>query len=225
MAEDDDASWPKLNRRSMTGGLLGIAALCLALPIAAQAGKTKGIITKGDPEFLRNITRVENYLGSIRTLAAKFVQIGPNGELASGRFYLRRPGRMRFEYDPPTQLLVVADGIWLILHDRELEQVDRYPLFKTPISVLVAETINLRQDIHVTRIEKQPGILRLRLVDKDNPDEGWLSLSFSEPPMTLRNWHIKDAQGGITNIALDDLQINLPLDPELFTFTDPEPGD
>ena len=225
MAEVVDDGRAGLSRRSLAGGLAGFAALSLTLPVIAQAAKTNGVIDKNDPEFARSITRVEQYLGAIETLSAKFVQIGPNGELASGRFYLRRPGRMRFEYDPPTPLLVVTDGIWLVLHDRELEQVDRFPLFKTPISVLVAEEIDLREKIKVTRIERQPGILRMRLVDANSPDEGWLSLAFSDPPMTLRNWHVKDAQGGVTNVALDDMQVNIPLDPELFVFTDPDPRD
>lgn len=225
MAKQVDDGWARLSRRSLAGGLVGLAALSLTLPVTAQAAKTDGIIDKGDPEFARNITRVEQYLGAIKTLSAKFVQIGPKGELASGKFYLRRPGRMRFEYDPPIPLLVVADGVWLILHDRELEQVDRFPLFKTPISVLVAEIIDLRDDIEVTRVERQPGILRIRLIDKRSPDEGWLSLAFSDPPMTLRNWHVTDAQGGVTNVALDDLRINIPLEPELFVFDDPDPRD
>jgi outer membrane lipoprotein-sorting protein len=225
MAEQGKDGRAILSRRSLAGGLAGLAALTLALPLTARAAKKNGIIDQDDPEFERNITRVEQYLGSIKTLSAKFVQIGPNGELATGRFYLRRPGRMRFEYDPPSPLLVIADGIWLILHDRELEQVDRFPLFKTPISVLVAKNIDLHEDIKVDRIEQQPGILRMRLIDSKSPDEGWLSLAFSDPPMTLRNWHIRDAQGGITNVALDDMQINIPLDPELFTFDEPDPRD
>lgn len=226
MAERGNKSWTGLSRRSLVaGGLVGLAALGLALPVTAQAAKANGVIAKGDPEFASSISQVEQYLGGIKTLSAKFVQIGPKGELASGKFYMRRPGRLRFEYDPPSPLLVVADGIWLILHDRELEQVDRFPLFNTPISVLVAEKIDLREKIKVTRIERQRGILRMRLIDNNSPDEGWLSLAFSDPPMTLRNWHVKDAQGGVTNVALDDMRVNIPLDPELFVFDDPDPRD
>jgi outer membrane lipoprotein-sorting protein len=223
MAGKFDGNRTGLNRRSFAAALAGALAIAPTLPLASLAATQTGVIGKGHPEFLRSIGRIETYLNGIKTLSAKFVQIGPNGELASGRFFLRRPGRMRFEYDPPTPLLVVADGIWLILHDKELEQVDRFPLFKTPISVLAARKINLREEIFVTRIERQPGILRARLLDRNNPDEGWLSLAFSDPPMMLRNWHVKDSQGGITNVALDEMQVNIPLDPELFVFDDPIP--
>jgi outer membrane lipoprotein-sorting protein len=223
MQEDGGRDRTDISRRSLAGGVSALAAVGLLPSFAALAAKKTGLIEKSDPDFLRNVGKIEKYLGSIKTLSAKFVQIGPNGELASGKFFLRRPGRMRFEYDPPTPLLVVADGIWLILHDKELEQVDRFPLFKTPISVLVSKEINLRETISITRIEKQPGIIRARVLDKDNPDEGWLSLAFSDPPMTLRNWHVKDSLGGITNVALDDIQVNIPLDPNLFVFDDPNP--
>jgi outer membrane lipoprotein-sorting protein len=214
----------RVGRRTVGLGAIGAMA-GLVLPHAANAAQSKGVIATDDPDFNRIITRVEDYFGAIKTLSARFVQIGPNGELASGKFYLRRPGRLRFEYDSPSPLLVVADGIWLVLHDKELEQVDRFPLFSTPISVLVAEQIDLRgDDVKVSRVERQPGILRLRLIDTDKPDEGWLSLAFSDPPITLRNWHVKDALGGITNVALDEMEVNIPLDPALFTFFDPVPN-
>jgi outer membrane lipoprotein-sorting protein len=199
-------------------GLLRLAVGTALLPLvgtAAQAALT--------PADQADIARIEEYMNGIRSLSADFVQIGPNGELSRGKFYLRRPGRLRFEYDPPVPLLIVADGLWLVVYDKELEQVTRLPLYETPLGVLAAEKVSLSEDVEVTRVDRQAGILRVQLIDRDRPDEGWLSLAFSEPPLELRQWHVRDAQGGVTNVALSDMRTGVKLDPKLFVFNDPAP--
>lgn len=203
-----------LSRRS----LLRLTAGAAFLP--TMIGAAHAALSADD---LTSIGKVEDYMNGITSLAASFVQIGPRGELSRGRFYMRRPGRLRFEYDPPVPLLIVADGLWLVLYDKELNQVTRLPLYETPLGVLVAENVNLSKDVEVTRVDRQAGLLRVQLIDRDRPDEGWLSLAFSDPPLELRQWHVQDAQGGITNVALSDMQIGTKLDPELFVFTDPAP--
>ena len=125
--------------------------------------------------------------------------------------------------DAPSPLLLVADGTWLILHDKELGQVNRFPLYETPMGVLVDDPVNLRDKVQVIEATEDLGIVRIKLVDREVPDEGWLGITFTEPPMMLRQWRIKDAQGGITALSLTDIRINRKLDPKLFVFTDPEP--
>lgn len=202
-----------LTRRSLMRLTLGAGLWPLA------AGTALARLSDADRA---DIAKVEDYLNGITTASAKFTQIGPNGGLSRGTFYMRRPGRLRFEYDPPVPLLIVADGVWLVLYDRELKQVNRFPLYETPLGVLVADKIKLSGDVQVTRVDRQGGILRVRMIDTNRPDEGWLSLAFSEPPLELRQWHVRDAQGGVTNIALSDLQTGVKLDPKLFVFIDPE---
>lgn len=165
-----------------------------------------------------DIARVADYLQDIKSLSARFVQIGPNGELANGTLYLRRPGRLRFEYNPPTPLLVVADGTWLVLHDTELDQVNRWPVASTPLGVLVADRIDLENEVEVVRVARRPGVLSLTIVDRDAPDEGAIELVFSEPALSLRQWHVRDAQGGITNVSLSETRLNVELPPTLFFF-------
>jgi outer membrane lipoprotein-sorting protein len=198
--------------------LLAGAALTLGgLPFGAALAAT------GDGDRAKAIDRVEAYLNGIETLSAEFLQVGPNGEIALGKMYLRRPGRLRFEYAPPSPLLLVADGLWLILHDKELGQVDRFPLSQTPLGVLVDEQVDLRDKVEVVEVEQGPGLLRLLMIDRKQPDEGWLSITFTQPPLLLRQWRVKDAQGGITSVSLTNIRLNRELDPELFTFTDPQP--
>tara|TARA_R110002167_G_scaffold300039_1_gene504333 strand:+ start:1263 stop:1895 length:633 start_codon:yes stop_codon:yes gene_type:complete len=199
-------------RRAVLGFAGAIAALSLLGAGAAQAL---------DSEQQAEIARVEAYLNGIQSLSARFVQIGPNGELARGQLYMRRPGRLRFEYEPPTPILIVADGLWLVMQDKELGQVNRFPLYETPLGVLVAKTVDLSDGVEVRRVERQAGILRVTVIDSDRPDEGSLTIAFSDPPLLLRQWQVLDARGGVTHVALTDIRVNLPLKPELFTFIDP----
>ncbi len=206
-----------LPRRHFLTGALALAALPAAListPTQAANGGTNAAAA---------IEQVEAYLNSVKTLSARFLQIDAAGTVTHGQLYLRRPGRLRFEYDPPSPLLLVADGVWLILHDKELDQVNRFPLYETPLGVLVDDPVNLREKVEVVNVEESPGILRLKMIDRKQPDEGWMDITFTEPPILLRQWKIRDAQGGVTALSLTDIRVNQRLDPELFTFTDPAP--
>ena len=176
------------------------------------------------PDDEATLDRIEDYLNSITTLRAGFDQVAPDGALAAGRFFLRRPGRLRFEYAPPTPILVVADRVWLIFHDTELGQVDRLPLYSTPLGFLVRDKIEFDGQIAVEAIERLPGELRLRLRDEEDAGEGALTLVFTDEPLRLWQWRVTDAQGLTTRITLRDVEVNVALDPTLFVFDDPAPG-
>ncbi|MFP6773066.1 MAG: outer membrane lipoprotein carrier protein LolA [Alphaproteobacteria bacterium] len=209
-----------MNRRHVLATTLSLAAMA-PFPTMAAGSASKNIgKNTGDTDAVK---RVEDYLNSIKTLSARFLQVDAAGNVANGKLYLRRPGRLRFEYDPPSPLLIVADGFWLILHDREIDQVNRFPLYKTPLGVLVDDPVNLREKVEVVEVEQGLGVLRVRIIDRDMPDEGWISITFTEPPMLLRQWKIRDAQGGTTALSLTDIRINQSLDPKLFFFVDPPP--
>jgi len=203
-----------IQRRHFLTGALSLTGTAAAL---SMAGKARGKIPTAP------IDRVEVYLNSIKTLSARFLQVDTAGNIAHGQLYMRRPGRLRFEYDTPSPLLLVADGVWLILHDKELDQVNRFPLYETPLGVLVDDPVDLREKVEVVDVEESPGVLRLKLIDRELPDEGWMGITFTEPPLLLRQWKIKDAQGGVTALSLTDIRVNRELDPALFTFTDPAP--
>ncbi len=201
-----------MNRRRVLAGALSLAALPLSLTPAQGA--------KPSPHDVV-IDRIEAYLTSLRTLSARFLQVDSEGNVTQGQLYMSRPGRLRFEYDAPSPLLIVADGIWLVLHDKELNQVNRFPLYETPLGVLVDEPVDLRKKVEVVEVEEGVGVLRIRIVDRELPEEGWIGITFTEPPLLLRQWKIKDAQGGTTAISLTDIRVNRKLKPELFHFSDP----
>ena len=171
-----------------------------------------------------DIARVEALLEGISTLEAQFLQIGPQGSIAQGHFYLKRPGRIRFEYAPPNDnILVVADGLWLIFHDKEVGQVTRLPIGQTPLGVLLSRNIRLSGDVTVDQVERRGGVLRVRLHDTDRPEEGSMTLVFSDAPFELRQWLVTDSQGLTTSITLTERRYNAKLDPKLFVFHDPTP--
>lgn len=175
------------------------------------------------PQDRADIARAEAHLNSIATLRARFLQVAPNGMQAEGTAFISRPGRMRLQYDPPSPLLVVANGRFLIFHDRELGEPSYIPLNATPAGVLVRENVRLDgSDLAVTRVARRAGVLEISLVDPKDSGQGELTLVFSEGPLTLRQWRVLDAQGQVTTVSLYEAQTGIALDPKLFQFQDPK---
>ena len=169
------------------------------------------------------VADVERYLNGIDTLEARFSQIAPNGELTTGKVYIQRPGRLRFDYDPPSQIRLVAPGDWrLVFYDGSIEQVNVIPISQTPLGILLDSEIALDADVEVTGIERTGGEVALTLVRKDAADQGSVTLVFGEQPLALRRWSVIDAQGLATHILLEDVETGGALDPELFRWRDPE---
>ncbi len=188
-----------------------VAALAL-LPVAASA--QSGLDA-------RDLTRISNYLNGIDTMQGSFVQVGPDGDLSDGTFYMRRPGRLRFEYVPPNPGLVVADGTWVGVYDIELCTLDRVPLGETPIEILLKDRVNLRTEEAVKSIERAENQLRVTAIDPDDPGAGSITMIFSDNPLELRQWTVTDEQGLVTTVALSETVVNVSLDPKLFFIEEP----
>jgi len=160
--------------------------------------------------------RVQQYLNDIGTMKSRFLQASSNGNYTEGTFYLSRPGKMRIEYDPPVQFLIVADGTWLIYHDKELDQVTHLPLGTTPAEVLVQEKISLLSgDYIVTKVERAPGIIGVTFAHKDEGG-GHLTLIFGDKPLQLKKWIVVDPQGVKTSVSLLSTRRDILLKPGLF---------
>lgn len=170
------------------------------------------------------IARVEKYLSGLTTVAADFTQVAPDGAIATGKFYLKRPGRMRWQYDPPVPVLMVADGHSLVYYDSDLQQVSYYPLGSTLAGFLAQEKISLAAGkIGILAIEEKDGALRIALAQRDKPDEGRLVLEFSDKPLLIRNMVITDATKQTTTVSLNHARFGTALDKALFVFNDPRP--
>lgn len=197
------------------------AILCLAvglltgLPATVSAGAAP--LSLEDKE---EIARAEAYFNKFTTMTADFMQISPEGKVAMGEFFMKRPGRMRFEYLPPANILVVADGTWLVFHDKEIDQTTRIPLSSTPVNVLLQGTVRLTEDAEVTAVRRDKGTIRIDVRDRVRPDEGMITLVFSDRPYLFRKWLVRDQTGNVTSISISSVRKNVELKPELFIHLD-----
>ena len=170
-----------------------------------------------------DVARVEAFLNEIMTLEAHFTQLSDSGAVAEGVFYMQRPGLLRFEYEPPSPILIVGTGDTIVFYDSRLGQVSYVPIKATPLAFLAEDKIAFEGSTEVVRVDREPGALAVTLADESRPDQGTVTLIFSDSPMRLRMWRITDAQGKVTTIALSKTRTNIELDPELFRFEDPKP--
>lgn len=169
-----------------------------------------------------DIQRIETYLNAITTLKAHFTQVAPNGSISEGTAWLDRPGRMRFQYDPPSPLLLVAGHGEVVFHDSSLNQTTNIPLALTPLGILLADHITLTGNVTVTGIRRLPGQIQVTLVRSARPSDGSLTLTLSDTPLTLRQWTVIDAQGRATTVTLTDIELGGRFNQNLFQFISPQ---
>ena len=182
---------------------LAVLVSLLTVAGAAQAQQT------GVPE-------IEQYINSIRTLQARFVQNNPNGSVVQGTVYLRRPGRMRFEYDAPSQLKIVADGTQVTLWDPATRDFGQWPIGWTAATFLVRDQLTLSGDLQVEKLERVNGLLEATVSQVRKPQEGKVIVRLSEHPLLLRGWTIIDNRGNRVTVSLSDMQTGLQLADSLF---------
>lgn len=170
------------------------------------------------------ISKVENNLNRIRSMKATFIQRGPEGNVDEGTIYLERPGKIRFEYANDNPILVVSNGDMLSFIDYEIKQVSRWPIDKTPLSVLVDDQIDLQnQDVEIPEMIRFAGLIKMSVLQPDQEDQGYITLIFEESTMELKSWEVIDVQGYTTRIALLNQEYNISVDDKQFTFNDPRP--
>jgi outer membrane lipoprotein-sorting protein len=206
-----------MTRRGALAVPLAIAAMAVGRLANAAAAPAAAPLTSQD---IADLQRVAAYLNSIRTMYARFQQVSPNGGTINGQLWMARPGRMRFEYDPPSPILLLADMFYVYYVDKELVQMSKVGLKSTPAWLLLRDPITF-DDLIVTRFERGPNTLRITVVEKSEPDKGSLTMVFSDRPLVLRQWSIVDQQRKTTTVSLYDERMGVALDPKLFVYQDP----
>jgi len=200
-----------------------IAALLLALLVAAPArAAVPDTMTTLDAKSLADVQAVENYLNGIVTLKARFIQTTGDGKQVGGDFMLRRPGRMKFSYDPPITDFIVADGLFVHYYDSSMKQGSRTLISKSLADFFLRKKLTLSGDLKVASVNRDGKLLMVRLVEAQDPNAGSLTLGFTEKPMMLKKWRIIDPQGAITEVELFEMVTGLKLDKDLFHYYDPE---
>lgn len=193
--------------------LVAAALMLLALNFTHPA-----VADQGDQPLLQ---AVESYLNGITTLRARFVQTANDGSQASGDFLLKRPGRMRFQYDAPVTDFIVADGSMVYYYDGKMKQQSSAPISKTLADFFLRRNLNLSGDIRVSDVKRDKGLVYVTLVQAKDPLSGSMTLILSENPMALKEWRIVDNQGLVTTVALSDTILGLKLDNKYFHYYDP----
>lgn len=206
-----------IRRRTLLRGAaaLGAAAFALgALPRLALSETAQAAqLTDTDKA---DIARVEEYLNGITTMKASFQQYSEGDGLAFGRIYLRRPGRLRVEYDPPSEVLLIADGTLLSYYDAELNHIEQVPLKLSPMWFLLRADVHLGGDVTVTQFKKAANSILIGLVQSDEPDAGSVVLELGDKPLELRQWTITDSAGSQVRVGLYDAEFGVDLSPALF---------
>ena len=166
------------------------------------------------------LAELSRYLNSIRTAESTFTQINADGSRSTGRVFIQRPNRMRFEYDPPDAALVLASaGQVAIFDDKSNQPPQQYPLRRTPLALILARDIDLARAEMVVAHEEVGDTTVVVARDPKNPEYGSIRLFFSAAPVTLRQWVVTDEVGFETTVTLDGLVTGKTYPPSLFSIT------
>ena len=185
-------------------------------PFAALLGRP-GSTTALSPEQRSIVERVNTYLSNMQVLSGKFVQVAPDGRRTQGEFYISKPGRVRFEYDDPSPIELIADGQSVVVRDRNLATQDVYPLSQTPLRFLLADHVDLMKDTSLVAVYADDVFITV-VVEEKNTLVGTsrLMIMFSAKDMQLKQWTVTDPQGYDTTVAVYNLNTTQRPDPNMF---------
>lgn len=167
------------------------------------------------------VQQINAYFNEITNLQGRFEQIDPNNKRSTGKFYVERPGKVLFDYAPPSELRILADGRSLAIEDSDLKTVEKYPIKSTPFGLLLADTVDLGRDARIVGVERGDGSLAISLEDKKGDASGRIKLYFDAgAKLQLREWLITDAQGLSTRVTVSNLVLGRKVAASLFKTKD-----
>jgi outer membrane lipoprotein-sorting protein len=193
-----------------------------SLPFGKSDSGSSGQATAFDNKQRALLDRISVYLSSMQTMVGNFVQIGPDGNRTQGTFYIQKPGRVRFAYDPPSPIDIIADGSSVVVRDRKLATQDLYPLSQTPLRYLLADRIDLLHDTDVASVTADDTFATVVIEEKElmvGTDR--LMMMFDAKDLTLKQWTVTDPQGFDTTVAVYNLDSTKKPDPDLFVINYP----
>jgi len=191
------------------------AALLFVAPVAHAQQTPVPIVLDGEARAAA-LREANQMLNAVQRMAGRFTQTGPDGGRATGAFFIERPGKLRFQYDPPATLLIVSNGRTVFMRDSELRTTDQVALRSTPLDLILRNNISLQRQARVLRVSESGPWLMVTIRDRYGETDGQLTLHFSRPDGLLRSWDILDATGARTRTTLSDTTAPESLDPGLF---------
>lgn len=193
-----------LTRRTLITSALA-ASIAAVVPQAALAQKI-------------GLNALSRYLNNLQTAEGAFTQVNADGTVNTGTIYIKRPGRIRFEYAPPEKTMVIAGGGQLAVFDPRSDEPTRYPLRETPLSIILQKNVNLARANMVTAHEVNGPTTMVRAQDPEHPEYGSIDLVFSANPIQLRQWIINDGNGSTTTVILGEMKTGLRVPERLFNI-------
>jgi outer membrane lipoprotein-sorting protein len=202
-----------LSRRSL---LAGAGISFLAPGSIGRAFAKDAVPANLTAQDRADIARIEAYMNGITTMQAKFQQFSAAAGLSFGTISVKRPGFLRVQYDPPSQVLLVADSIAISYYDGELNQLSQAPLNLSPLWFLLRDKVKLGGDVTVTSFERAPNAFRIGIQETDHPEAGKVTLVLGDHPLELQQWSLTDAKNQEVRVGLFNAEFGLPLDNSLF---------
>ncbi|WP_075291688.1 outer membrane lipoprotein carrier protein LolA [Pararhizobium arenae] len=204
-ARNESETSNALSRRSFVFGMAMLSALAVTgLPLEPAMAQQSGVAQK-----------IADHFASVKTMAGEFVQFGPRGEQTGGKFYISRPGKIRFNYEAPSPMRVIADGKVVVIGNQKLKTWDLYPLSKTPLKLLLSNTIDLSSKM-VRDVREEPDLITIVLGDRSIFGDATITMMFDPKTYDLRQWTITDAQKKDTSVMIFNVQTGLPMDEAVF---------
>ncbi len=171
-----------------------------------------------------DLARIDAALNAAQSFSGRFSQYGSDGSFLTGQVFLKRPGKIRFEYDAPASLLMVSDGVTLTQVDTRLETKDRVPLKATPLAFFLSENVNLENDVEIVGLQHTVDAIRVQARDGSGEIDGTITMVFDPDSLALSEWIIHDGFGRQTRVILSELRYNQNLSPRLFILRDEPRG-
>jgi outer membrane lipoprotein-sorting protein len=206
------------SRRWFLSGLTVVGASAFLPRVARAAAPVAARLNDKDRA---DVARVVAYLNNIRTMESHFEQIAADGSDATGMLYVERPGKLRLEYNPPMPVMIIADGSGIYYWDSKLQQLSQTRVEDTPAWFLLRPDIKASGDVTVTHFEREPGVLRVTMVETEHSDLGSVTLTLADQPLELRQWTIVDAQARPVTVTLTDPRFGMTISPLQFDWIDP----
>jgi outer membrane lipoprotein-sorting protein len=166
---------------------------------------------------LQAIQKVTTYFNELSNLKGQFVQLNPDGKKLRGRIYVKRPGRFRFDYAPPSKQVIISDGTYLAVQDLDIKTDDRYELDRTPFRLLLRKDVDLIRDANILDVQEVEDLIVLALRDKSPDAPGRIKLVIAtKPKLELKEWITTDAQNLDTRVELSNIDVKEELDAKVF---------
>jgi outer membrane lipoprotein-sorting protein len=201
----------------LLGGLKKMFNLDKQPEAAAPAAPVTTNVAAFDAKQRAQVDKVSSYLSSVQQLTGNFVQVGPDGTRTRGEFYIQKPGKVRFEYDPPTPIEIVADGQSVIVRDRKLSTQDLFPLSQTPLRFLLSDRIDLLKETNVVAVRADDTFVAITIEEKQALiGTSKLMMMIGAKDNQLKQWTVTDPQGFDTTVAVSNLDTSKRPDPGLF---------